>query len=934
MDKVLMRLELSYNTGKEKTKVINIPMNLTINDLESIITSKLNLKGCKNKKLNFLRLNEKIIHEDQKNYQLSSIKLSSSKLSLNLDEIIDYLTEETYEENLKSISNFDDKSHYLPQISFNFLQFDQNQKGFINKICRLGEKKFIYQEVSSKSFNKFSIISYPNISKMVANIYNSNSNNYFHMGYLFDYFEGESLEEKINTFDCDRDKWKLLFKLLEMLEYMHKMKVHHGNIHPKNIIVTSSGEVHLKLICEEYNSNNLNVYSPPELFSSGDDLKFNNDFTWSIDIWSFGCLVYFIFTKTHPWKNNLFFAYENISKKNQFYNKDLIFSDVLDLCNNHDSKKRIDACDLKLKIWLKNKNINEIIDNNNLENVSNFTKESNDFSKNRETNLPSFNLIEEEKSKSKKNISNLLDYRNHEKLNDSNVINPKTDKRKNSDVNDTKKMRKKLKSPLKGEVTCSDSDSDLLNLVASSLAEEKISEKFKLLKDDAAFSLNLSNLLIDDKLCGFISKNLNLYSKNKILLLNLSKNNITPLGFATIFKNFIQLETLNISYNDLNLVGCKYLSSFLGNQSNLKKLILEECGICDEGFKRICSQFKNLDKLTELNISKNKIRKIIKNISQEINSLKSLECLNMSDNIIKAEGFVTIYEEIYTSQTINKLLFSNVKIGKCAMKIFDSFKELDHLASRKEAKLEKDSIKFEFKKEIHIQFLNRLKTIDIAENNIGKHGAYLLANALEFLINLEILDLFKNNILSSGLKAMCEKFNNLSNLHFLNLGSNNIDDMGVFSLTPKLQYLNKLQALNLHENIITSFGINNLSSSFKYMNKVQTLNLSYNKIDDEGIKEISNNIYSLTYLKFLHLSGNEIRDEGLKHLTQKFKYIPFLIQLRLSSNKITGESIIYIADNIQYLKNLRKLDLSDNQIDDDSKAILAKKQKEDLLIIY
>ena len=417
-------------------------------------------------------------------------------------------------------------------------------------------------------------------------------------------------------------------------------------------------------------------------------------------------------------------------------------------------------------------------------------------------------------------------------------------------------------------------------------------------------------------------------------MLNLSKNNITPLGFATIFKNFIQLETLNISYNDLNLVGCKYLSSFLGNQSNLKKLILEECGICDEGFKRICSQFKNLDKLTELNISKNKIRKIIKNISQEINSLKSLECLNMSDNIIKAEGFVTIYEEIYTSQTINKLLFSNVKIGKCAMKIFDSFKELDHLASRKEAKLEKDSIKFEFKKEIHIQFLNRLKTIDIAENNIGKHGAYLLANALEFLINLEILDLFKNNILSSGLKAMCEKFNNLSNLHFLNLGSNNIDDMGVFSLTPKLQYLNKLQALNLHENIITSFGINNLSSSFKYMNKVQTLNLSYNKIDDEGIKEISNNIYSLTYLKFLHLSGNEIRDEGLKHLTQKFKYIPFLIQLRLSSNKITGESIIYIADNIQYLKNLRKLDLSDNQIDDDSKAILAKKQKEDLLIIY
>ena len=63
-------------------------MNLTINDLESFITSKLNLNGNKNKKLNILRLKEKINHEDQKNYQLSSIKLSSSKLSLNADQII------------------------------------------------------------------------------------------------------------------------------------------------------------------------------------------------------------------------------------------------------------------------------------------------------------------------------------------------------------------------------------------------------------------------------------------------------------------------------------------------------------------------------------------------------------------------------------------------------------------------------------------------------------------------------------------------------------------------------------------------------------------------------------------------------------------------------------------------------------------------------
>ena len=72
----------------------------------------------------------------------------------------------------------------------------------------------------------------------------------------------------------------------------------------------------------------------------------------------------------------------------------------------------------------------------------------------------------------------------------------------------------------------------------------------------------------------------------------------------------------------------------------------------------------------------------------------------------------------------------------------------------------------------------------------------------------------------------------------------------------------------------------------------------------------------------------------MKHLTLKFKFMPYLIQLRLSSNKLTGESIIYLADNIHYLKSLRKLDLNDNQIDADSKVILAKKKKEDLVILY
>jgi Ran GTPase-activating protein (RanGAP) involved in mRNA processing and transport len=62
--------------------------------------------------------------------------------------------------------------------------------------------------------------------------------------------------------------------------------------------------------------------------------------------------------------------------------------------------------------------------------------------------------------------------------------------------------------------------------------------------------------------------------------------------------------------------------------------------------------------------------------------------------------------------------------------------------------------------------------------------------------------------------------------------------------------------------------------------------------------------------------------------------LPHLTHLKLSSNKISGESVVSIAENIHYLKNLKEIDLSDNKIDEESRSILSKKKKEDILVIY
>jgi Ran GTPase-activating protein (RanGAP) involved in mRNA processing and transport len=944
MDKVLIKLELNYTTGKEKTKVLNnVPMNLTIQDLENLILSKLNFKENNQKKLNLFKLNDKNILDDQKNYQLSSIKLFSSKLSLNMEEIVDFLTEDTYEDNIKSLSNVEP---HLPLIFHNFLIFDNNSKGYEHKLCKLGDKKFVYQEVFNLNLNKFSSISHPNIPRILCRVYNSSLSSYNLVGYLFEYIEGETLENKIYSIESDNERWRILLKLIEIIDYLHLIKIHDGNIHPKNVIISSSGQIYLRLSCQEPNPNSsLSVYSAPELFSQ---IESNPDFSPGLDIWSFGCLIYFLFSQSHPWKNNLFFAYENISRKQAFYKKDSVPYELLKLASNYDTTSRISSYELKLMIMLHYRDLHA----NNLENVSLITKESDLDNKILKNELAKEEEKEEKETKheKKKKNSKITEIRNNnlrkleedsieknlaknlervrvdaKKTDHSNLL--KNEKSKNTEISNL--SRNLRNCPFKEDIT--DSESSHYNSLT--ITEKKIIEKFNNLKENSNCSINLRNYGIDDYSSIFLSKNLSLYCKNKLVSLNLSYNQITETGFATIFKQVIELETLDISNNHLGFQGCKYLYNILHYQKNLKKLYLEECSICNEGIKLISSYFKYLPKLVVLDISKNKITKngaII--LAKEIKSLFSLENFNISDNSIKSEGFQALYLEISKSEKTCNLKFSNIKLGKSAMNVFASFKEEKEQISRKDYK--ETGISNELTKEIHITFLNRIKSIDIAENNIGKSGAYLFAKSVKYLINLETLDLYKNNILSSGLKEICENINHLSNLRFINLGSNNLDDMGIISLARKLQYLVKLKSLNIHENQITSFGFKDLALSLKYLTLLQNLNLSNNKISDEGMKEFSNNLYSLTNLRYLHICGNDIRDEGILNLSAKFKYLPNLTHLKLSSNKISGESVVSIAEYIHYLKNLKEIDLNDNIIDEESRSILAKKKKEDILVIY
>lgn len=94
-----------------------------------------------------------------------------------------------------------------------------------------------------------------------------------------------------------------MLQIANGIDVLHSNEITYYSLHPSNILLDDNLKPILSnygLMRYIYNDNYFNGYDSPELISSKDNFI---NIPISSDIWSFGCLLYYIFTHKHVFNN-------------------------------------------------------------------------------------------------------------------------------------------------------------------------------------------------------------------------------------------------------------------------------------------------------------------------------------------------------------------------------------------------------------------------------------------------------------------------------------------------------------------------------------------------------------------------------------------------------------------------------------------------------
>ena len=134
---------------------------------------------------------------------------------------------------------------------------------------------------------------------------------------VIEYVNGKSLENYAVETISEENKYKITYLLLDVIQYIHSNNYIHRDIKPDNIIISDSFDLHLidfgiaKIISDdEFTAltramGTLAFLAPESLeaYDNSDEDKIISMITNKVDIWSFGCVVAYLFSGIKPWLN-------------------------------------------------------------------------------------------------------------------------------------------------------------------------------------------------------------------------------------------------------------------------------------------------------------------------------------------------------------------------------------------------------------------------------------------------------------------------------------------------------------------------------------------------------------------------------------------------------------------------------------------------------
>ncbi len=217
-------------------------------------------------------------------------------------------------------------------------------------------------------------VAHDNVNKFYGAYLNDEKNE---VGLIFAFIDGVTLEDYVmkkigetkhgDKFELLRtplEITRLLIQFAQAIEVLHKENVIHRDIKPKNTMVTKEGKVILvdfgiarindSSVCVTENLKFSPSYGPPEAVvdESRDPEKVSYKVGTKFDIWSFGCVIYFMFSGKKPWGGKtseqiILTAKKGASEKvipKSF--KDPEIMKVLEGCIQYEVKDRITATEV------------------------------------------------------------------------------------------------------------------------------------------------------------------------------------------------------------------------------------------------------------------------------------------------------------------------------------------------------------------------------------------------------------------------------------------------------------------------------------------------------------------------------------------------------------------------------------------------------------
>lgn len=253
-------------------------------------------------------------------YCVSALLFEKSYLNNERDRIVDY----------KRLFNTNQQKIEINQS--NYIQISHIHAGHSSKIQLIYhieiQKLFILKSHTNPSLFKRENEYYINLHHpFLSESYGSTDIN-GQKTLILEYIEGYVLSDLIKKVKLNlNDKIKIIFQIMIIIEYLHEKKIIYRDLKPNNIIIDKFGTVVLIDFDEAVNELEKKEQYSNDLFSPylAPEIALNNKYSYSADIYSMGCIIYFmIFEKSPDFnheKNNIdafppeFTAFEGIFKR-------------------------------------------------------------------------------------------------------------------------------------------------------------------------------------------------------------------------------------------------------------------------------------------------------------------------------------------------------------------------------------------------------------------------------------------------------------------------------------------------------------------------------------------------------------------------------------------------------------------------------------------